>query len=186
MRRFVLLLLVAGGLVVAAPGAAHACSCTTADPSQFVAWADAVVWAEVTESQVPADGTGQAHYLLDVQRVYKGEVTERARVDSDASGAACGLEGITAGRRYAFFLQGDGSPWTANLCGGTGFAVDRDHFERAISTAGAGAPVGVAPRPGGPERLPVSGYSYAGMGLGGAVALAAGFVVWRRRASGQA
>ena len=90
---------------------------------------------------------GQAHYLLDVQRVYKGDVQERARVDSDASGAACGLEGITAGRRYAFFLQGDGSPWTANLCGGTGFAVDRDHLERAIGVADAGAPVGVAPAP---------------------------------------
>ena len=187
MRRFVLLLLVAGGLVVAAPGAAHACSCVTADPKQFVAWADAVVWAEVAETQVPPDGAGTAHYLLDVQRVYKGDVTERARVDSAASGAACGLEGITAGRTYAFFLQGDGSPWTADLCGGTGFAVEQDRLERVMRANDAGASAGSAPDPGGPTGLPTSVYSYAGMGLGGLVALAAGVLAWRRRgASGAA
>jgi hypothetical protein len=187
VRRFVLLLLVAGGLVVAAPGAAHACSCVTADPKEFVAWADAVVWAEVAETQVPADGMGSAHYLLDVQRVYKGDVTERARVDSAASGAACGLEGITAGRRYAFFLQGDGSPWTANLCGGTGFVTEQDRLERAVAATEAGTPAGTAPAPGGPEQLPMSVYSYAGIGVGGLVALAAGLVAWRRRgASGAA
>lgn len=174
-------LVLAGGAILAVPGTASACSCVTADPAQFVEWADAVVWAEVTESQVPADGRGEAHYLLDVQRVYKGDVAERARVDSAASGAACGLEGIRTGRPYAFFLEGEDSPYTANLCGGTGFAVDRGHLERAIAATDAATAAGRAPSSGGPERLAMSGYSYAGIGAGALGALAGVLLVWRRR-----
>lgn len=110
MRTVLVGLLLAGGAVLAVPGTAHACSCVSADPREFVEWADAVVWAEVSDAREPATGMGEAHYLLDVERVYKGEVTERVRVDSAASSAACGLEGIEAGRDYAFFLLGVASP----------------------------------------------------------------------------
>ena len=182
VRRLVLLLLMAGGLVVAAPGAAHACSCTTANAADFVTRADAVVWARVADVQMPAMGNGQAHYLLEVDTVHKGATTERLRLDSEASGAACGLEGIEVGRRYVFFLRAaGGEEWRADLCGGTG-EVRR---AQVVSLLGAGR-TSEQPEPGGPQSLPPSAYSYAGMGLGGLAALATGAVLWRRRSSGAA
>ena len=185
MRTVLVGLLLAAGAVLAVPGAAHACSCVSADARQFVTWADTVVWAEVTDAQLPPSGAGEAHYLLQVETVYKGEATERVRVDSEGSGAACGLEGIEAGRRYGFFLQGDSSPYTASLCGGSG-TVERDQLERVVrGVDGAGAsdgePAGGAPEPGGPDRLPLSPYSYAGMGAGVLVAAVVALLAWVRR-----
>lgn len=178
-------LLLAAGAVLAVPGTAHACSCVSAAPRQFVEWADTVVWAEVTDAQLPLGGTGEAHYLLAVEAVYKGESTERVRVDSAASGAACGLEGIEAGRRYGFFLRGESSPYTADLCGGSG-VLDRDRLERVVRAAdearpSEGEPAGGAPAAGGPARLPLSLYSYAGMGAGGLVAAVLALLAWVRR-----
>ncbi len=193
-------LLIAAGAVLAVPGTAYACSCVAAGPRQYLEWADAVVWADVVEVS-KSTPIGEAHYLLEVDRVYKGEVTRSVQVDSNASGAACGLEGIESDRSYAFFLDGDGSPYSATLCGGTG-AVARDRLERVV---GAGAPgaadpsetsdpdeeavqgqqvVGSAPAPGGPERLPVSAWSWAGIATG-ALGTVAGSIVWllRRRST---
>lgn len=203
VRGFFAGMVLGSGLVVAVPGAAHACSCVTAEPEDFVARADAVVWAEVTDVRVSTGGPGAAHYLLDVDAVYKGEVTERVRVHSAASGAACGLEGIRVREAYVFFLQraaeGDGlvdlwrvpdGVWTADLCGGTG-AVDQQQVERVVGAArpsgrDAGpAPAG-EPAPGGPERLPLSGYSYAGMGVGALTSALVAAVLWRRRRSAAA
>lgn len=189
-------LVLAGTAVLAVPGTAHACSCVSAGPRQYVEWADAVVWARVSDVQKPAPPVGEAHYLLEVDRVYKGEVTRSAQVDSDVSGAACGLEGIESDRSYAFFLQGDRSPWSATLCGGTG-SVDRDRLEQVVGTGeGTGqAPqtdersataAGVAPQPGGPTRLPVSTWSWAGVGAG-VMACLVGCGAWalrHRRAAG--
>ena len=104
-------------------------------------------------------------------------------MDSAASGAACGLEGIRAGRRYAFFLNGDGSPWSANLCGGTGFGVGPERLERVVASDDAATSVGRVPEPGGPDRLPVSGFSYAGIGVGALAATMGAAVAWRRRRS---
>jgi hypothetical protein len=165
-------LVVAGGSVLALPGTAHACSCVPADPRQLVDRADAVVWAEVRDVRSPADGTGQAHYLLDVETVYKGEVTERVQVDSAASGAACGLEDIRADRRYVFFLRGAGSRYTADLCGGTGRAVDRAELRSLAGTA--------EPEAGGPTRLPPSPYSWAGVGAGALGGVLGMLLAWRR------
>jgi hypothetical protein len=187
-------LVLAGSAVLAVPGTAHACSCVSAGPRQYVEWADAVVWARVVDVQRPAPPIGDAHYLLEVDRVYKGEVTRSAQVDSDVSGAACGLEGIESDRSYAFFLEGTGSPWSATLCGGTG-AVDRDRLEQVLGAgegtdegtggqsgtdARAGTAAGVAPQPGGPTRLPVSTWSWAGVGAG-ALACLVGCAAWALR-----
>lgn len=187
LRGLLSVLAAAAGLVVAAPGAAYACSCVDDRAGTAVRSADAVVWAEVDEVQMPAMGGGTASYLLSVERVYKGEVTERAQVDSEASGASCGLEGIEVDRRYVFFLDGDGPRWYAGLCGGTG-QVSRARVERVLAGAEDGAGVdrtsddpGRDPLPGGPTRLPVSPASYAGMVLGGAAAVVTGVVMWRRR-----
>ena len=184
-------MVLAGTAVLAVPGTAHACSCVSAGPREYVEWADAVVWARVVDVQRPATPIGDAHYLLEVDRVYKGEVTRSAQVDSDVSGAACGLEGIESDRSYAFFLDGQGSPWSATLCGGTG-SVDRDRLERVVG-AGEGtgedqgaddqtatAVAGVAPEPGGPSQLPVSTWSWAGVGAG-ALACLVGCAVWALR-----
>lgn len=179
-RMLLVALLLAAGSVPALPGTAAACSCVSEEPRQLVAGADAVVWAEVSDAQVPARGTGRAHYLLEVDTVYKGSVTERVQVDSAASSAACGLEGIEAGRSYVFFLEGEGSPYTAGLCGGTGLGLDR---EQVRSVAGEPRPPGAAPAPGGLERLPISAYSYAGIGAGLLAALGAAAVWFSRRRS---
>ena len=185
MRSALAGVVVAAGAVLAVPGTAHACSCVSEQPRRLVAAADTVVWAEVTDAQLPLSGSGEAHYLLAVETVYKGEATETVRVDSAGSGAACGLEGIEAGRQYGFFLQGESSPYTAGLCGGSG-AVERDQLERAVRAAdGAGAsdgePAGGAPGAGGPDRLPLSPYSYAGMGAGALAAAVVALLAWVRR-----
>ncbi len=183
-------LVVAGGLVLVAPGPAYACSCVAGGPRQYVEWADVVVWARVDHAQVPPSAIGGAHYLLDVERVYKGAATQHVQVDSSASSAACGLEGIEEGEAYVFFLQGERPPHSASLCGGTGM-VKRAQLERVLDTDGdpvvtdgaagdsggegqpAAAPEGQDPAPGGPADLPVSAWSYLGMGAGVVVALAA-------------
>lgn len=178
-------LVLAGAAVLAVPGTAHACSCVSAGPREYVEWADAVVWARVVDVQRPAAPVGDAHYLLEVDRVYKGEVTRSAQVDSDVSGAACGLEGIESDRSYAFFLEGRDSPYSATLCGGSG-SVDRDRLERVLGTGEqetedqTATASGVAPQPGGPTRLPVSTWSWAGVGAG-ALACLVGCAVWARR-----
>lgn len=190
-------LVMAGGAVLAVPGTAHACSCIAAGPTQYLEWADAVVWAEVVESQQPSPPIGKARYLLEVDRVYKGQVSRSAQVDSEASSAACGLEGIESGRSYAFFLEGEGSPYFATLCGGTG-SVPRAKLEQVVGVGdavetdaapGAGEQAvltaGSSPEPGGPTRLPVSGWSWIGMGVG-ALAAAGGSVFWLwRRSAGR-
>ncbi len=191
---------IAGGAVLAVPGTAYACSCVAAGPRQYVEWADAVVWAEVVDVAKPPPPIGEAHYLLEVDRVYKGEVTRSVQVDSAVSSAACGLEGIEADRSYAFFLEGAASPYSATLCGGSG-SVPQDRLEQVI---GAGAAtgettdeggddtadgsdqteqaVGASPSPGGPDRLPISAWSWAGIATG-ALATIGGSALWllRRR-----
>lgn len=194
----------AASAVLATPGAAHACSCVSADVAQLVEWADVVVWAEVVDARVPPPAIGAASYLLDVDRVYKGAVTRSAQVDSPASGAACGLEGLAVGRSYAFFLEGEESPYYATLCGGSG-GVPKEALERAVAADevttpggdvtegadGSGEPdapagrggdgtVGSEPSPGGPDRLPVSTASWAGMGAATLVVLV-GSLAWLLR-----
>jgi hypothetical protein len=66
----------------------------------------------VLERRVEGD---TAHYLLRVEQVYKGDIDNRVRIETAASGAACGLE-LGVGDRTGLLLDRRGDAWTSGLC----------------------------------------------------------------------
>ena len=142
LRALLVSVLGALSLVVLTPAPSYACSCASADPQQFVGWADVVVTGTV-RGTAQADQT--AAYLLDVDRVYQGSSGPVLEVLSPASGASCGLEGVVEGGRYVVFAAAetvDGRPSDAlwsNLCGGTAPA-SQQYVDAVEAVTGPGTP----------------------------------------------
>lgn len=141
--RTLLAVLVVAAALVLVPGPAFACSCAAGGLAAYVERADVVFSGEVTEidgpTLLPLGDTRT--YTFDVDATYAGEPGEDTQVRSEASGAACGLEGIEVGRRYVVFAHHDGSDGelAANLCGGTAPATPR-LLERLAAVAGPPRP----------------------------------------------
>jgi hypothetical protein len=133
LRRLLAALLLAGCGVVLTSVPAHACECAAATTQSHTKSAKAVFTGTVTSvtGAGKADGQRGATYtqLVEVDRVYKGGIdtlTVEVTSDSGSSGTGqCGLGGLDPGRRYVFFVQGDGEAWTAEGCGGTAPAADK-------------------------------------------------------------
>ena len=101
-----------------------------ADTATHVKRADVVVTGTVTDV-VSLSSQRATGYVVDVDRVFKGEAGSTLEVLSEGSGASCGLENVKPGRRYVMFaghqtIEGNDSErlW-ANLCGGTGPATPK-------------------------------------------------------------
>lgn len=123
-----LLVALLGGLALVAVGSgpAYACSCASQTPEQYVEGADVIVTGTVVSVDRGTLGSADdATYVVEVDRVYRGEAGPKVEFRSEASGAACGLEGIETGTREAFFLQGTETGLRAGLCGGTGNVTER-------------------------------------------------------------
>lgn len=116
MRRLLVALFLAGCGVVLNQMPAHACSCVTQSTAQQAQRAQAVFTGKVTGIRRTAQ---VASYDVTVQTVYKGAVRATVTVESEPSGASCGLEDVVADRRYLFFGRLDGATVTANECEGT-------------------------------------------------------------------
>lgn len=144
IRTLLAVLVVAAGVALV-PAPAFACSCVAGGPAAYVSWADVVFSGEVTDidgpSLLPFGGDRRRTYTFDVDATYSGDTGRRTLVQSEASGAACGLEGIEVGRRYVVFAHEEGSDGdlAANLCGGTAPATPR-LLERVAEVAGPPRP----------------------------------------------
>ncbi len=83
-----------------------------------------VIFAKVREIIAPADdgtyGDDNIRVKVRVRTVYKGKnITRFKTVRTNESGASCGYESFTEGRRYTIFAdRSDGKLFT-NLCSGT-------------------------------------------------------------------
>jgi hypothetical protein len=144
VRRFVLALLLSGIAVVLNQLPAHACDCVTASMQKHAQQAQAVFTAKVTR----VERTSQlASYAVTVETVYKGSVRSQLTVQSEPSGAACGLENVVADRRYLFFGTFNGVVVQAHSCGGT-TPVTEAATAQIVRILGEGSsPVGGTPTP---------------------------------------
>lgn len=109
-------------LVLLTPTAALACSCAEADTEVLLGYVDTVAVGELTAIEAPPDRADGAidsgdlvTYTATVQTVLKGAPDNPLVFRSAAQGASCGLEGMTVGREYVFFVR-DGE---STLCDGT-------------------------------------------------------------------
>lgn len=130
LRALCAALVAALSIVVVGAGPSFACSCATADTAQHVDWADVVVAGTVVDVVPPRQkpimsSMDPVTYVVDVDRVFRGEAGSRVEVLSPSSGASCGLENVEVGRRYVVFaahqsVEGkDAEHLWASLCGGT-------------------------------------------------------------------
>lgn len=158
IRLTLAVLLGIGGLVLAVAGPSFACSCAMASTKDYVQGADVIVTGTLAELQDPPQqqvmsSTDPVTYTVTVDRVFKGDAGSEVEFTSAVSGASCGLEGMTADRRYTFFLNEGADGLTASLCGGT--APARGGLEKqVIRWTGPAATPAAAPSP--PARSPAA------------------------------
>lgn len=200
--RLVLALVVAAlGLAPALllAGPAYACSCVPMPLADQVAAADVLVVGAV-DSMESRDRTKEVTIAVD--QVVRGDVgTGTLRIRTADSGAACGLDFLEVGERYAFFAArstvagaGDVEPPAAGLCGGT-TSLRPGLVEKLEAAAAEAPPVGTAgtagespptatpddapegPEPGRAEPSPL----LIGLVVAGTALVGAGVVAWWRR-----
>lgn len=147
-------------LVVLGAPPSFACSCANVSTPEYVDGADAVFTGTVVDKQPPPkrpvmSSTDPVTYTLDVERTFKGDLSDPLPVLSAVSGASCGLEGVRVGGRYVVFAaQGRGGALWASLCGGTA-PWSADLEADVVAAAGPGAaPVAEPAEPAEPAASP--------------------------------
>jgi MYXO-CTERM domain-containing protein len=116
MKRALVILLVAAGMVLVSPSVALACSCARASVADHLDHADTVVVG--TMAWVADDGIDRT-FSVAVDQVFKGKAGLREKVHTSGE-ASCGLGDLATDKQYVFFLEGTHpGRLTANLCGGT-------------------------------------------------------------------
>ena len=143
-RRSLAALLLAGGAVVLAQAPALACPAGSGTTQTHVKDAADVFTGTVREV---ARHDSAVVYSVEVDRVYKGEVTTpRVKVATPASARACGLPDLATGRPYVFFAVPDASRLATDQRTGTAAASDKlvAQVERLLGTGHD--PVPPAPR----------------------------------------
>ena len=83
--------------LAATPGTARACSCIQQDLSNYadevtVAFVGTQVSREIYEEDISDFTVQRAAMVLEVERVYKGDVGPRIEIHSNADGPACGID----------------------------------------------------------------------------------------------
>lgn len=154
-------LLVAAGLVVAAP--ASACSCAPQTTQQYFERADAVFTARLVSREEPrgtvTSSADPAVHVFAVDAVFKGTAAAEQEVLSPVSGATCGLE-LTGDGPFVVFatrstdLGGDhfatlaDDQYASLLCDGSAPATPALDAElRTLSTPGPPSPRGTTTGP---------------------------------------
>ena len=121
LRRALVALILACGLVAVAEMPAHACKCVSGVETA-IRDADAVFTGMV----VATTDDRRPTYDVEVDRVYKGDIsTATVQVKDTAGGTSCALDGQPLGERYAFFVTADGDTFVADACSGTTRSTDR-------------------------------------------------------------
>lgn len=175
-------------LVLLPSTAALACSCAAADTEELLGYVDTVAVGELTAVDPPPgrdEGSlSQVTYTAVLDAVFKGDPDNPLTFRSASHGASCGLEGMSVGRDYVFFVR-DGK---SGLCDGTAPATERLIAEVEAVT-GPGQQV-AAPDPGtaaepAPDEAATATSAWvlwSAVGLGTVGLLALGWLVWRRAA----
>ncbi len=118
----VLGVVVAGMLMVVAPGTASACSCGLSPLADRVSAADVVFVGTPTKSVKPegevVSSADPVRWTFDVDTVHKGDVTQTVEVISALDSASCGIP-FEVDRPYLVFGVLNDETITADLCGGT-------------------------------------------------------------------
>lgn len=105
MRRLMVLVLLALGWVALSPApAAYACDTASPPRAKQLNQAEAVFTGTVKQVTAdPADAGRTTLYVIEVDRVFKGEpIKTEVTVSSPARKARCGLVGVKQGNRYLF------------------------------------------------------------------------------------
>lgn len=190
----------APALLVAGP--AYACSCAQRPLAEQVAAADVVVVGAV-DSLETRDRTLEV--TVAVEQVVRGHVsTDTLRLRTASSGAACGLDFLVVGERYAFLAArvDGGESLVAGLCGGTTALRPGlvEELEEAAAEAPPASPAGevtqdpvpdqdadqASEQDGEPADDPADGQArrtpvLVALVVVGTLLIAAGVVAWRRR-----
>jgi hypothetical protein len=117
MRRLLLVLTVAAGMLVLTPQPSWACSCAMADPATHAQRADTIIAG--TLDWTSTNGLERA-YQVEVDQVFKGTAVAKEKLTTKAAEASCGLGALATGRRYLFFVRGThGGAMRVDLCGGS-------------------------------------------------------------------
>ncbi len=190
MRSVLAAVLLALGLVVVGPSTAYACSCIVSTPAELLDRADVVVLGTVADREpARSDGTVAAvSYVLDVQRVYKGQAGLQVEFATSGSSASCGLDLVVSDRPRVVFLTRADGVLTGSSCGGTGMLTPAQVAgltgegtepatpEPAPTAQGVGDPAAAVGVPAAGGLGGNGGSDGGGTGPGGAL-LAAGSVV---------
>ena len=91
---------------------AAACTCRAPDLERDLPAADGAVVGEVLERRTDGES---ARFVLRVEQVYKGDISNRVEIVTAANGAACGLE-AAVGDRLGLLLTRAGGEWRSGLC----------------------------------------------------------------------
>ncbi len=107
---------------------AFACSCVSADPSEFLPQADAAFVGRPLDRRVdePVLSSGDpAYWTFAIERAVKGTLPSRLVVVTAVDGASCGLE-LALGQRVGLLLDGSEGEYASNLC----WQADPDELAR--------------------------------------------------------
>lgn len=179
---------VLGGVALAAPQRASACTCASLTDEEAFAHADVTFTGTLIETIV-ADGatyssTDPERFVFDVAAVYQGDAHARQAIVTAREGASCGLE-ISGPGPFVVFARSESG-------GLTGGAVDGEYYASLCSGTRALASAEL-PASFGAGASPLPGESPIGGGTGrasvGPVAVTAalvlvgagGFLLGRRR-----
>lgn len=181
--------LLAAALAILVPQTCAACSCAILEFDESVAMAGAVFSGTVTQRHDSNPGSEDSsddsiEYTIDVERVYRGEMAERAVVLSARDSASCGVD-LVPGTTYLVLTE-PGSSSRVGLCGGTSELRLVPADDLASLGEGSAPTAGTANPDDGGTPSPNTGSSRAlGWGLGGLAAAAVVLLAaiwWPRRA----
>lgn len=181
VRRTLMVLAIAVGMLVLTPTASWSCSCAVQETAVQVKRADTVVDATVV--WVATNGIERT-YSLKIDQVYKGKAAEFEKVQTPASEAACGLGSLAPEERYLFFITGEHlGQMSSGLCSGTAPYAAGLAAEIEAVTGPPSGPTELAVQPTGPvDEDQIEGTAWYTV-VGTALTLAAviGGLIWLRR-----
>ncbi len=119
MTKAMIAMVAVAALVLGSWRVAHACDCGGTLASG-IAHADAVFWGEIV-AEVPHE-KHSARFTVEVKGVWKGSVTKRMYVFTDAS--SCGFKGLGKVRFLFVTTEQDSRLW-AHLCDGSQLATQK-------------------------------------------------------------
>jgi hypothetical protein len=140
MRHFALLGLLAIGLTLLPLHKAAACSCIPPEPPQTALGKATAVFSGrvvgIDEPAFPTNSLEPVHVTLNVERSWKGPLTEEIEVRTAMSSASCGFT-FEENKEYLVYANGDPHDLQVSLCSRTALAenasADLAAFGRGIT-----------------------------------------------------